>query len=139
MRRLDINQGGRGARHVTLAPAPDAWIVGSGAALWGLHRGATQGIMTAIVADMAPDELRGTAFGVFNLITGVALLAPSVIAGGLWTLFGPALTFYVAAVFATIALAGLLTTTRHMAVTAAVIATAPCDACVTSKILFKIQ
>jgi MFS family permease len=77
--------------------------------------GATQGIMTAIVADTAPDDLRGTAFGVFNLITGVALLAASVIAGGLWTLFGPAMKFYAAAVFATIALGGFLATTRHVA------------------------
>ena len=68
--------------------------------------GATQGITTAIVADTAPADLRGTAFGLFNLVTGLALLAASVIAGGLWTLFGPAMTFYAGALFSTVALAG---------------------------------
>jgi MFS family permease len=97
---------------LTLALASNAWGVSAGAALWGLHMGATQGIITAIVADTAPDDLRGTAFGMFNLITGVALLAASVIAGGLWTWFGPAMTFYAGAVFSAIALGGFLATVR---------------------------
>ncbi len=101
------------AADITLALAANAWDVGAGAALWGLHMGATQGLMTAIVADTAPGDLRGTAFGLFNLITGIALLAASVIAGMLWTLSGPAMTFYAGAVFAAVALAGLLTTTLH--------------------------
>jgi MFS family permease len=100
------------AADLTLALASGAWSVSTGAALWGLHMGTTQGIITAIVADTAPDDLRGTAFGVFNLITGIALLAASVIASGLWTWFGPALTFYAGGVFATIALAGFLATMR---------------------------
>ena len=104
------------AADITLALAANAWTVGAGAALWGLHMGATQGIVTAIVADTAPDDLRGTAFGLFNLITGVALLAASVIAGGLWTLFGPAMTFYAGALFAALALAGLLVTARQTSV-----------------------
>ena len=60
-----------------------------GAALWGLHMGLTQGLLAALVADTAPAELRGTAFGMFNLVTGLAMLAASVIAGGLWDNIGP--------------------------------------------------
>ena len=103
------------AADLTLAMASNAWVVGAGAALWGLHMGATQGLMTAIVADTAPADLRGTAFGMFNLVTGIALLAASVIAGGLWTLFGPAMTFYAGAVFSVIALAGFWAATRRAA------------------------
>src|SRR5262249_16731112 len=59
---------------VILAFARDVWAVALGASLWGLHMGFTQGLLSALVADTAPAELRGTAFGVFNLTTGVALL-----------------------------------------------------------------
>lgn len=96
------------AADLILAGAGTLWWVGGGAALWGLHMGATQGLLAALVADAAPDELRGTAFGVFNLMVGLALLAASIIAGGLWTAVGPALTFYAGAVFSSLALAGLL-------------------------------
>ncbi len=96
------------AADVVLALAPNAWAVGAGALLWGLHMGATQGLLAAIVAETAPDDLRGTAFGVFNLMSGVALLAASVIAGALWTYFSPAITFYAGALFAAVALAGLM-------------------------------
>ena len=96
------------AADIVLALAHNAWAVGAGALLWGLHMGATQGLLAAIVADAAPEDLRGTAFGVFNLMSGVALLAASVIAGALWTYFSPALTFYAGAVFAAVALAGLM-------------------------------
>ena len=71
------------AADLILALAGNVWLVGAGAALWGLHMGATQGLLSALVADAAPADLRGTAFGVFNLVTGVALLAASVIAGWL--------------------------------------------------------
>ena len=87
-------------------------LVGAGAALWGLHMGATQGLLSALVADAAPADLRGTAFGVFILVTGVALLAASVIAGWLWTVFGPAATFHASAALATAALVGLLARPR---------------------------
>lgn len=100
---------------LVLANAANVWLVGVGAALWGLHMGATQGLFAVLVADAAPNELRGTAFGVFNLISGIALLAASVIAGGLWTLVGPALTFYAGAGFATLALAGLIAAQRVQA------------------------
>lgn len=101
------------AADLFLARAANLLWVGSGAALWGLHMGATQGLLAALVADAAPAELRGTAFGVFNLVSGAALLFASVIAGALWSALGPALTFYAGAVFSTIALGGLLLGTRR--------------------------
>lgn len=76
-----------------------------GVALWGLHMGLTQGLLSALVADTAPSELRGTAFGVFNLVSGVALLAASVVAGALWDVVGPQGTFLAGAGFAVLALA----------------------------------
>ena len=78
-----------------------------GVAIWGLHMGLTQGLLSALVADTAPAELRGTAFGVFNLVSGVALLAASVIAGGLWQWVGPDGTFLAGALITAVALAVL--------------------------------
>ena len=78
-----------------------------GVALWGLHMGLTQGLLAALVADTAPVELRGTAFGVFNLVSGVALLAASVVAGALWDVIGPVGTFLAGAAFTAIALVAL--------------------------------
>jgi MFS family permease len=78
-----------------------------GASLWGLHMGLTQGLLAAFVADTAPAELRGTAFGMFNLVTGLAMLAASVIAGGLWDRVGPQGTFLAGALFTAAALAAL--------------------------------
>lgn len=96
-----------------LATASNVWAVFLGATVWGLHMGATQGLLSTMVADAAPAALRGTAFGVFNLVIGIALLAASIIAGGLWTLVGPALTFYAGAVFSAVALAGLFITVQR--------------------------
>jgi MFS family permease len=96
------------AADLILALANNYWLVGVGAAVWGLHMGATQGLLSALIADAAPAHLRGTAFGVFNLASGAALLAASVIAGGLWTVAGPAMTFYAGAALAGVALIGLL-------------------------------
>lgn len=96
------------AADILLAVAGNIWLAGGGIALWGLHMGATQGLLSTLVADAAPAELRGTAFGVFNLVCGLGLLAASVIAGGLWTYFGPSLTFYAGAIFSAVALAGLV-------------------------------
>jgi MFS family permease len=76
--------------------------------LWGVHMGLTQGLLSTLVADAAPAQLRGTAFGVFHLVSGVALLAASLIAGALWDNFGAAWTFYAGAAFTGVALAGLL-------------------------------
>ena len=78
-----------------------------GVALWGLHMGLTQGLLSALVADAAPAELRGTAFGMFNLVSGVAMLAASVIAGALWDVIGPDGTFLAGALFTAFALAVL--------------------------------
>ena len=83
-----------------------------GAALWGLHLALTQGLFSKLVADFAPAALRGTAFGVFNLISGVALLFGSVIAGALWSSFGPSATFYAGAAFAAVAAVGRTNSTR---------------------------
>lgn len=78
-----------------------------GVALWGLHMGMTQGLFTKLVADAAPAELRGSAFGVFNLVTGVALLLASVVAGVVWSFFGPGTTFVIGAGFALVTVFGL--------------------------------
>lgn len=85
------------ASEIVLALAGSAAAVGAGALLWGLHLGLTQGIFSALVADAAPPELRGTAFGIFHLVTGLALLGASAVAGALWHAVGPAATFGAAA------------------------------------------
>jgi MFS family permease len=79
-----------------------------GILLWGAHMGLTQGLLSALVADASPAHLRGTGFGVFNCVSGVALLGASVLAGWLWSAYGAAATFYAGAVFTAVALAGLL-------------------------------
>jgi MFS family permease len=83
-----------------------------GVALWGLHMGFTQGLLSTLVADTAPPELRGTAFGIFNLLGGLAVLLASVIAGALWDAVGPQGTFLFGGVLTVIALAALAATRR---------------------------
>lgn len=78
-----------------------------GVGLWGLHMGMTQGLLAAMVAQTAPAELRGTAFGLFNLVSGLAMLIASVVAGLVWDRFGPAMAFYSGAAFCLLALSGL--------------------------------
>lgn len=90
-----------------MAQAAQGPLFWAGVALWGLHMGLTQGLLAAMVAGSAPAELRGTAFGLFNLASGLALLAASVVAGALWDAFGAARTFEAGAVFAGVALAWL--------------------------------
>jgi len=85
----------------------------AGVVLWGMHMGLTQGLLATLVADAAPASLRGTAFGVFHLVSGAALLAASVLAGWLWSAFGAAFTFYAGAAFTTVALLGLLAATSR--------------------------
>jgi len=82
---------------IVLANAGSGAVVLAGGALWGLHMGLTQGLLAALIAAAAPEDLRGTAFGVFNLVSGAALLVASALAGGLWDVFGPAVTFYAGA------------------------------------------
>jgi MFS family permease len=91
------------AADIVLAKASSGAGVMAGAGLWGLHMGLTQGLLAALVAAAAPADLRGTAFGVFNLVCGIALLAASTLAGWLWTAVGPASTFFAGAAFTAIA------------------------------------
>jgi MFS family permease len=89
---------------LVLALSPNGWIVALGAALWGLHLGLTQGLLSTLVADTAKANLRATAFGIFNLASGIALLIANLIAGELWDLIGASSTFFTGAFFALIAL-----------------------------------
>jgi MFS family permease len=91
---------------LALAASPLPTFVG--AALWGVHMGLTQGLFAKLVADAAPDSMRGTAFGIFNLVSGAGLLLASLLAGGLWSAFGPRATFGTGAGLALLTLAGLL-------------------------------
>lgn len=100
---------------LVLALAPNVAVAAVGVALWGLHMGFSQGILAAMIADTAATDLRGTAFGVFNLLTGLALLAASVLAGGLWDAFGSSATFLTGAAFSGLALLGLLAIKLRMA------------------------
>jgi MFS family permease len=91
----------------------------SGAALWGLHMALTQGLLAALVSATAPPDLRGTAFGVFNLGCGAALLVASALAGILWDAVGPAYTFYAGAAFTALAATGWLALRRDLPALAA--------------------
>ena len=91
------------ASDVVLALAANSAGVLVGAGLWGLHMALTQGLLAALVAATAPPDLRGTAFGVFGLACGVALLVASALAGYLWQAIGPSATFIAGATFAGIA------------------------------------
>jgi MFS family permease len=86
--------------------------VAAGVGLWGLHMGLTQGLLSTLIADAAPPELRGTAFGIFNLLTGIATLFASVVAGEFWDMGSYRLTFVAGAVFAGVAIIGLIFTRR---------------------------
>jgi MFS family permease len=92
---------------LALAVGGTITVVMVGVVFWGLHMGLTQGLLSALVADSAPDELRGTAFGMFNLVSGIAMLVASVVAGALWDIVGPTGTFLAGAAFTAVALAAL--------------------------------
>jgi MFS family permease len=94
------------AADMVLAFASGPATVAVGVALWGLHMGFTQGIFAALVADTSPGNLRGSAFGIFSMITGIAMLAASVIAGLLWESLGPGAPFLTGAACAASGLAG---------------------------------
>jgi len=100
------------AADLVLALAGSAAVVFAGAALWGLHMALTQGLLSKLVADSAPADLLGTGFGVFNLVSGGALLLASVVAGYLWSSRGASATFLAGAVFAVAAAIGLLAAVR---------------------------
>jgi MFS family permease len=93
---------------IVLAIAPGIWTVMLGVVLWGLHMGMTQGLLSALVAETAPESSRGTAFGIFHLITGIALLAASIVAGVLWDWIGPSATFFAGAGLTAVGLFGFL-------------------------------
>jgi MFS family permease len=93
---------------VVLALGTSITLVMVGVALWGLHMALTQGLFASLVADTAPSDLRGTAFGVFNFAGGIAMLIASVLAGGLWDAYGPAATFLAGAGLTAVALIGLI-------------------------------
>ncbi|MEP7067924.1 MAG: MFS transporter [Usitatibacter sp.] len=88
------------AADIVLASASSLAMLAAGVALWGLHMGFTQGVFAAMVAKAAPPDLRGTAFGAFNLLSGIAMLAASALAGALWHFVGPAATFFAGALLA---------------------------------------
>jgi MFS family permease len=92
---------------LALAAADHGVLLWAGIALWGLHMALTQGLLAAMVADASPAPLRGTAFGVFNLASGLALLGASVLAGALWDRLGGASTFLAGAALSTLALLAL--------------------------------
>jgi MFS family permease len=79
----------------------------TGVGLWGMHMGMTQGLLAAMVADSVPGDLRGTAYGLFNLVSGIAMLLASLVAGVLWDRFGASFTFHAGAAFSVVALLGL--------------------------------
>jgi MFS family permease len=92
-----------------LLATTDFWgVVLLGVALWGVHMGMTQGLLATMVANAAPPDLRGTAYGFFNLVSGVSMLIASVLAGWLWDRLGAAFTFYAGAAFCVAALGVLV-------------------------------
>jgi len=97
---------------LVLAASSDWLVVLCGVALWGVHMGMTQGLLAAMVAATAPADMRGTAFGFFNLLSGLAMLLASVLAGLLWDVAGASVTFLAGAVFCLLAL--LVLATRRM-------------------------
>ena len=95
------------AAGLVLAVADGPWLLMLGVSMWGIHLGLSQGLFAAMIVDTTPAELRGTAFGVFNFVSGIAMLMASVIAGVLWDRYGAVATFLAGAAFAVIALVSL--------------------------------
>jgi MFS family permease len=114
-RRLVLASGLASLVAADLVLAGSGSIAGAlaGAGLWGLHMGLSQGLFAAMVADTAPARLRGTAFGLFDLVSGAALFFASLLAGALWENFGSAAAFLCSAALAAAALAGLLVLVRR--------------------------
>jgi MFS family permease len=93
---------------LVLAFATTIIVVMIGVVFWGLHMALTQGLFASLVADIAPADLRGTAFGAFNFAGGIAMLVASVLAGALWDAYGPAATFLTGGGLTTVALTVLI-------------------------------
>ncbi len=92
------------AADLLLAQGNQGLAAWAGIALWGLHMGMTQGLLAAMIAENAPADLRGTAFGIFHLISGMAMLMASVVAGFLWDRYGAEFTFLAGIVFCALTL-----------------------------------
>jgi len=103
------------AADLVLAAGSNLLVGMFGVALWGLHMGMTQGLLASLVAAAVPGDRRGTAFGVFNLAGGLALLLASILAGGLWQSFGPGSTFLAGAALTAMGLTGAVTLIRRSA------------------------
>jgi MFS family permease len=95
------------AANLVLASAGDVTTLLVGVGLWGAHMGFSQGVLATLIADTAPAESRGTAFGMLSLATGIAVLLGNLLAGVLWEWRGPASTFHASAVLSTLAMAAL--------------------------------
>ena len=96
------------ASDAVLGLATGPWAILAGVALWGLHLGATQGIFSMLIAHLAPAELRGTAFGLYNLVSGGALLITGALAGLLSDAWGFGAPFFAGLVFSALTLVALL-------------------------------
>lgn len=105
---LAVGMGALVLADIALALADGHALLFGGIALWGLHMGLTQGILATLVADVAPEQYRGTAFGVFSLVSGAGLLVASALAGLLWDAIDPAATFVAGAILAAIAMLAAL-------------------------------
>ena len=103
------------AADLVLASSNHWAVVLAGVALWGVHMGITQGLLATMVADTTPADLRGTAYGIFNLMSGIALLVSSGLAGFVWDQLGASFTFYSGAAFCLLALVGLAWQTSRTA------------------------
>jgi len=102
---------------LVLAASSQIWPTLIGVLLWGLHMGLTQGLFASLVADTSPTHLRGTAFGLFNMLSGVALLLASALAGVLWETLGSAWTFIAGAVLVLVSLGALMVRPQQLSVT----------------------
>jgi MFS family permease len=102
------------AAHASLAFADGGALLFAGAALWGLHMGLTQGVFAAMVAEHAPADLRGTAFGAFNFAQGLGLLIASASAGALWDAFGARYAFAFGAAFAVLSAMALVASSKSL-------------------------
>ena len=105
---LALGLGALIAADLLLATSNHWSVVLAGVMVWGIHMGMTQGLLAAMIADTAPHDLRGTAYGFFNLCSGLAMLIASVAAGFLWDRYGPATTFLTGGAFCLVALIGLM-------------------------------
>jgi MFS family permease len=98
---------------IILGFANNVWMLGAGTIFWGMHLAFVKGSLSTLVTDTTSPELRGTAYGIFNFVSGIAMLASSIIAGLLWDWYGPSVTFFTGAAFTTIAFIGFLIIETH--------------------------